>query len=469
MNHSHVTTAEHVMGSRTRARLLRALIFPTGQRVWVRELRRQVRTGSSSIERELAWLRGIGLVQMRRDGGAAYHEAVEGHPLLPGLRRLLDSADRLDEAGGRWMPPGDEIRRRNRQRYLEQKARRGGGAAYDGRTESEGSQGDTRVATVSDVIERVEAILGPVYLVGGSVRDSLMGRECTDFDFATPLDPDSIEEAVRRAGRRPYLMGKRFGTVAFKLDGPTIEVTTFRSEEWGADARRPSVEFLADLELDLGRRDFTINAMAMHGDRLIDPFGGREDLKGHLVRAVGDPEERFREDPLRMLRAARFVAQLDFGIDSATREAVQACDERILSVARERWMIELDRLLVGQGAGRALHLLSETGLLRYVLPELALQVRIVRGPQSGGHSLFDRTVESVVSAPHEPTARWAALLFDVATPYIDASGPDEDIERGRALLGAEIVERTALYLKWSACRREDVKRSVSQRRNGAGG
>ena len=337
------------------------------------------------------------------------------------------------------------------------------------RTVGEGILG--AMALVHDVIESVSAIVNPAYLVGGSVRDALMSRECADFDFSTPLGPDLIEAAVRAAGRRPYLMGKRFGTVAFRLDGLTIEVTTFRSESYGEGSRRPSVEFLPHLEQDLGRRDFTINAMALHGDELIDPFGGAEDLEDGLVRAVGDPIARFSEDPLRMLRAARFVSQLGFRVDSRTGQAVTELAPRILSVARERWMIELDRLLVGPGVESALHLLADTGLMRFLLPELGLQTSIGTSGGKDAPALFEHTARSVGAAPDDVTARWGALLHDVATPYVSSRGSTTAIcsaaveargDSDRALLGGEIVERTALYLKWSNRRREDVKRLVEQ-------
>lgn len=324
------------------------------------------------------------------------------------------------------------------------------------------------MALVHDVIENVSAIVDPVYLVGGSVRDALMGRSCADFDFSTPLGPDLIEAAVKAAGRRPYLMGKRFGTVAFRLDGLTVEVTTFRSESYREGSRQPSVEFLSDLEQDLSRRDFTINAMAFHGDELIDLVGGVEDLEAGLVRAVGDPMARFSEDPLRMLRAARFVSQLGFHIDSRTCRAATKLAPRILFVARERWMIELDRLLVGPGAEAALRLLAETGLMRFMLPEIGVQTSMGRS-DGGDGSLFDHTVEAVVGAPDDATERWGALLRHVAAPYVSSRvssqpiGPEPteaDSHSDLALLGGEIVERTALYLKWSNRRREDVKRLV---------
>jgi DNA-binding transcriptional ArsR family regulator len=124
VNHRHVTTADHLMGSRSRARLLRILVFPDGERVWVRELCRRVGTGISSVRRELSWLRDMGLVEMYREGGAAYYEVIEGHPLLHGLRQLIDSADSLDERNDRWRPPLEETQRRNQERYRQQKRKR---------------------------------------------------------------------------------------------------------------------------------------------------------------------------------------------------------------------------------------------------------------------------------------------------------------------------------------------------------
>jgi len=131
MNHRHVTTADHLLGSRSRARLLRILIFPDGRRVWVRELCRRVRAGSSSVQRELLWLREIGLVEMHRDGGAAYYEVVGGHPLLDGLRQLIESADQVDEASERWRPPLEEAQLLNQRRYREQQSTRGNHGAVN--------------------------------------------------------------------------------------------------------------------------------------------------------------------------------------------------------------------------------------------------------------------------------------------------------------------------------------------------
>ncbi|NTW28767.1 MAG: hypothetical protein HGA39_05320 [Coriobacteriia bacterium] len=308
----------------------------------------------------------------------------------------------------------------------------------------------------SDMYAAVSAIVDPVFLVGGSVRDRLMGRDCSDYDFATPLEPDRVEELIRAAGRRPYLVGKRFGTVALRLDGRVIEITTFRSEAYEEFSRKPRVEFLRDLAEDLRRRDFTVNAIAMRGDgEVIDPWGGRADIDGRVIRAVGDPGARFREDALRMLRAARFAAQLEFTVEPGTVAAMERLAPRILHVARERWVQELDRLLVGLAATDALRLLAETGLLRCMLPELQLQLE---------SDLFARTLAAVDSAPADVTARWAALLGEIAEPYRRAGRPAQHAAAaGHDLLGGELVERIGLYLKWSNDRREAVKALVRDR------
>ena len=324
---------------------------------------------------------------------------------------------------------------------------------------------DAQLALTADsdarrVLDAVSAVVSPVYLVGGSVRDALLGRESQDFDFTTPLDPDRIETLVRAAGRRPYLMGKKFGTVAFKVDGHTVEVTSFRTETYAEHTRKPDVTFVAELEEDLSRRDFTINAMALAESGLIDRFGGRADLDARVIRAVGNARERFREDPLRMLRAARFAAQLQFAVDAETVAAMRRLAHRILYVARERWVAELDKLLVAPGATEGLRLLAETDLLRYLLPEVALQVGYEQNSPYHDRTLFEHTLGVVAAVEPEVTVRWAALLHDIGKPFMRAEKPDRSTYAKHDLLGAELVERTALYLKWGNRRREEVSRLV---------
>lgn len=308
-----------------------------------------------------------------------------------------------------------------------------------------------------EVYRAVSEVVDPVYLVGGSVRDILMGRECSDFDFTTPLVPDLIEAAVRKAGRKPYLIGKKYGTVGFKADGRVVEVTTFRSEVYPDDTRKPIVEYLDDLAADLARRDFTINAIAMQGEQVIDLFGGKADIEARVIRAVGNPRERFKEDPLRMLRAARFASQLGFSVEPATISAMERYAHRILHVARERWMAELDKLLVGDAVVYALELLAATGLLRFMLPEMHLQVGYDQNSPYHDRTLWEHTLGVVDATEPDVTLRWGALLHDVAKPFVRAEKPDRSTYLKHDLLGAEIVDRLALYLKWSKARREGVR------------
>ena len=148
---------------------------------------------------------------------------------------------------------------------------------------------------MKEILEEVSALIGPVYLVGGSVRDHLVGKDL-GLRLRHPADAGRIEQRIRAAGRRPYLIGKRFGTVGFKLDGQLIEVTTFRQEAYTLGSRKPSVEFVDDITADLSRRDFTINAIAMRPDgSLIDPWGGRLDIMARTIKAVGAPADRYRK------------------------------------------------------------------------------------------------------------------------------------------------------------------------------
>lgn len=300
------------------------------------------------------------------------------------------------------------------------------------------------IAAMGSLQTAVEAIVEPVYLVGGSVRDLLMGRACDDYDFATSRTPDEVETAVRAAGRRPYLVGKRFGTVAFKVEGHMVEVTTFRAETYAEGSRRPDVRFLDDLREDLARRDFTVNAIALHGDTVIDPFGGRTDIETRLVRAVGDADERFAEDPLRLLRAVRFASQLGFDVEPGTRDAMRANAPRILTVARERRASELDKLLAGTGAAAGLRLLASTDLLRYLVPELQ--------PLADGPG-WDAALAAVGGAPAEPPARWAALLRGVSAPFL----PESASSATRAALSSEMADRIGMGLRWSTAQREAVR------------
>ena len=221
------------------------------------------------------------------------------------------------------------------------------------------------------VYAEVAQVVSPVFAVGGCVRDALLGEPIKDFDFTTPLLPDDVEAAIRAAGRRPYIVGKRFGTVGFRLSGRFIEITTFRAERYEKHNRKPEVVFLEELDGDLSRRDFTINAIAYDGEQLIDPFGGRSDLNQGIIRAVGVADDRLQDDPLRILRAARFAATLGFRVEEELFAAVCIRWPFLAKVSRERWAIELEKFLAGAFVWRGLGILRDSGALQLVLPELA--------------------------------------------------------------------------------------------------
>jgi putative nucleotidyltransferase with HDIG domain len=319
----------------------------------------------------------------------------------------------------------------------------------------------------NEIFKNVASIIGPIHLVGGSVRDVILGVEPTDFDFCTPLLPDEIEEKVRAAGRRPYLIGKRFGTIGFKLSGKFIEVTTYRQERYEKNSRKPQVDFVSDLESDLARRDFTINAIAMgqweENTILVDPFDGQKDINAKVIRSVGKPLDRINEDPLRMLRAARFASQLDFGLNNDLADTISKKAKSIYTVSVERWVAEIDKLLTGKNPAKGLEIMADTELLRYILPELWLQVGFDQDSPYHKFTLWSHTKKAVNLAPADAEIRWAALLHDVGKPYAqkkNKKGYSNYIMHER--IGAEITKGIAARLKWSKARTAKVIELISR-------
>jgi len=309
---------------------------------------------------------------------------------------------------------------------------------------------------------RLKAALGPdaeLVIVGGAVRDELLGRPHADWDLATRLLPQVVMNRARAAGLKVIPTGLQHGTVTVLLEDRPVEVTTFRSDGDYRDGRHPdSVRLGVSLEEDLSRRDFTINAMAlpMGGGDLVDPFGGRKDLAAGLIRAVGDPLQRFAEDGLRPLRACRFAAQLGFTVEEATLAAIPQRLEVARRVSVERVFTELDKLLRGAEPARGLGLLEGSGLLDLWLPEL----RPMIGCGQNRHHRFDawvHTLEATRFAPSDSGLRWAALLHDLGKPGTRSLGPDGEAhfyghEARSEAMAAALLER----LKASHALRKDV-------------
>ena len=235
------------------------------------------------------------------------------------------------------------------------------------------------------------------YAVGGCVRASLMRRPVSDIDIAVSAPPSLSERLLEEQGIRFFETGIKHGTVTALVDGVTYELTTFRTDGEYSDNRRPdSVTFVTDLREDLSRRDFTVNAIAYSPRTgIVDPFGGTEDIEHRTLRAVGDPEKRFSEDALRILRGVRFSSTLDFTIEKATAAAMLEKSPLLKNVARERVTVELFKLLEGVAAPRALR--ENSGVLPHVHPALA-------SPDENAFSALEKL-------PRTATVRLAALLF----------------------------------------------------------
>jgi tRNA nucleotidyltransferase (CCA-adding enzyme) len=300
-----------------------------------------------------------------------------------------------------------------------------------------------------ELFKKVEEIVSPVYMVGGSVRDQILGKEPYDFDFTTPLAPFAVEEKIRAAGKHVYGIGNRFGTIGMKIDGTMVEITTFRTEQYTNGSRKPLVEYVSSLEEDLKRRDFTINALAMKPDgEIIDLFGGREDLDRKLIRCVGNPKERFKEDPLRMLRAARFASQLDFFIDTELFDDAKKMAYKILEVSKERWRMEMEKLLVSDHPRRGLEFLWNAELFNYMIPELSLQLNFDQGNPHHTHYLHEHTIRVVENTSPDIYERSSALLHDVAKPFVVMFKNGICHYYRHELLGADMVDKIGRHLKW---------------------
>jgi putative nucleotidyltransferase with HDIG domain len=307
-----------------------------------------------------------------------------------------------------------------------------------------GSQLTGRPVVIGDAIPAaVDGLLGTLrtaghaaYVVGGSLRDLTLDRLPADWDLATDARPERLVELFPGA-----VYENRFGTVAVRQAGETFEITTFRTDHDYDDFRRPlRVEFGDTIEVDLARRDFTVNAMAWGarpGDppTFIDPYGGILDVHDRVLRAVGEPRKRFEEDALRMIRAVRLATTLDFVIEAATLAGIQARAGLVVHLSGERIAAELDKLLVAPTPSVGFRLMSDTDLLGPISPELAAQRGI---PQNKvpGEDLWDHTLRSVDAAsPSRPIVRLAALLHDIGKPSTFAEGHF----LGHDLVGAELA------------------------------
>ncbi|CAB4918938.1 unannotated protein [freshwater metagenome] len=327
-------------------------------------------------------------------------------------------------------------------------------------------------ALLSDLGERFLSAGFEVALVGGPVRDVLLGRvERGDLDLTTSARPSDILHILEGWADTVWDVGIRFGTVGCRKGDHILEITTYRSEEYDPDSRKPEVTFGSSLIGDLGRRDFTVNSMALRlpDMEFVDPFGGVNDLAARVLRTPSTPEQSFSDDPLRMMRAARFASQLDFTVAEEVVVAMTAMAERITIVSAERVREELVRLVMSPNPRTGLTLLVDTGLAAHVVPELpALQLELDehhRHKDVYEHSIVVLEQAIALESTHSPTSepdlilRMAALLHDIGKPrtrrFEDGGGVSF---HHHEVVGARMVRKRLTALRFSNDEIEQISR-----------
>jgi poly(A) polymerase len=334
------------------------------------------------------------------------------------------------------------------------------------------------VDATADLAQRFEASGHRLYLVGGSVRDAFLERAepqvadagdpdaaadardalgageqpCgfnSDLDLTTDARPDETERIVRGWADSVWLQGKRFGTVGASKDGKRFEITTHRAEAYNPDSRKPEVTFGDSIEVDLSRRDFTVNAMAMKLPdlELIDPYGGLEDLAAKRLRTPLDPEIAFGDDPLRMLRAARFVAVLELKPERRLVDAVLRMHERLRIVSAERIRDELDKMVVATRPSPGLRFCVETGLADVFLPELPA-LALEQDPIQRHKDVLAHTLAVVDKTSPDRLLRLAALLHDIGKPKTRAFGPEGVTFHHHEVVGARMTRERMMALRY---------------------
>jgi len=289
------------------------------------------------------------------------------------------------------------------------------------------------------------------YLVGGTVRDALLDRSDADVDLTTDARPEVIEAAVRGWADAVWLQGQRFGTVGAEKDGLRMEVTTFRGDLYRPESRKPEVTYADRIEDDLVRRDFTINAMALAlpEPRLVDPYGGAADLADRRLRTPQAPEVSFGDDPLRMLRAARFVAAFGLTPDADLVQAIESMRHRLEIVSVERIRDELQRLVTVEDPTAGLWMLCETGLSDEFLPELNA-MRLEQDPIHSHKDVLAHTIAVVRNvSSRDPLVRLAALFHDVGKPKTRSFASGGVSFHHHEVVGARMTEERMRALKFS--------------------
>ena len=315
---------------------------------------------------------------------------------------------------------------------------------------------------VLDLLRRLQEAGHEAYLVGGCVRDELRGMAPQDYDMATSARPEEVEALFPQT----HAVGKSFGVILVVEHGHTFEVATFRAESDYTDGRRPNTVTFSDAQTDASRRDFTVNGLFMDplSDTVHDWVGGQEDLEKRRLRIIGHPTERFNEDHLRLLRAVRLAAQLDFEIDPATFAAVRDMADHITRVSAERVRDELLKLFRPPYAARGLDLLHESGLLAQVLPELLPTVTCEQSPDYHPEgTVYDHIRLMLSKLPAEASVElpWTALLHDIAKPVTQSECEEGRIHfYGHEKIGADMAQQILQRLRFPNVEIEAIVQTV---------
>jgi poly(A) polymerase len=307
------------------------------------------------------------------------------------------------------------------------------------------------VDATEDLAERFTGAGYELYLVGGSVRDAMLGVGGSgDLDLTTNARPDDIEKILRGWADAVWPLGKLYGTISCRKGGHLYEITTHRADIYRPESRKPEVKFGDSIELDLSRRDFTINAIAIRlpAFELIDPYGGTTDLNAKVLRTPVDPDISFSDDPLRMLRAARFIARFELTPEPALVEAVRSMHDRLAIVSAERIRDELDKLLVLEKPSIGLAFVVGTGLAAEFLPELP-GLALEQDPIHRHKDVLAHTLAVVEKTSPERLLRLAALLHDIGKPKTRAYGPQGVSFHHHEVVGARMARDRMNALKYS--------------------
>lgn len=311
-----------------------------------------------------------------------------------------------------------------------------------------------------------------LYLVGGSVRDAVLGRLTTDLDFTTDARPEQVQHIVRPWADALWDTGIEYGTVGVGKSGHRLEITTFRADDYDQVSRNPQVRFGDSLTDDLVRRDFTVNAMAVRitaegPGEFLDPLGGLAAVRARILDTPAAPEVSFGDDPLRMLRAARFVSQLEFSVSERVRAAIVEMAPQLGRITVERVAVELDKMLLGADPVAGIELMVQTGMGEVVLPEIGgMQMAIDEHHQHKDvyqHSLtvLRQAIALEDEGEHDLVLRWAALLHDIGKPATRRHESDGGVSfHHHEVVGAKMVRKRMRALKYSKQMVDDVSQLV---------